>query len=217
MPTAERTHSADSRFPGRDPMSCSPVRSIAAASLAAVVSLGTSATAFGADRLAVSPSDHTTGGLVHRVSAIRNVVVAVDRRLERVLDQLPAGHPPGPIFESLTATQGSFHALIVTIDTHLCSDGGVIGPGDAAQPGGDGFAGDHTISHLAHRLATIRRVLARADSRLVRIIGRYPPGPPVQELDDALAAVRASSAAGFDAIALRLGESTHPPSPCTQT
>jgi hypothetical protein len=41
-----------------------------------------------------------------------------------------------------------------------------------------------------------------------------PSGLPVQELDDALTAVRQTAAAGFDAIAIRIGTDIHPPSPC---
>jgi hypothetical protein len=44
-----------------------------------------------------------------------------------------------------------------------------------------------------------------------------PPGSPTREIEDALMAVRHSSAAGFDAIAVRIGGDIHPPSPCHST
>jgi hypothetical protein len=75
-------------------------------------------------------------------------------------------------------------------------------------------AGDGTTVGLTNQLGSVRSVLTEANGRLIRIGSAYPAGPPVRELDEALTAVRNSAAAGYDAIAARLGWDFHPPSPC---
>lgn len=195
-------------------MSSHPARRIAALSLGAVIVLGTTVTALGADRIPVKSIDDTSTSLVNRIGAIDNVVVAMDARIDRILGALPESHPPSPIFEALTATQASLDTLISTIDNRLCSTDGVIGTGDASLADADVFAGDVTSSGLTNQLSSVRTVLGEANGRLVRIAGAFPPGPPILELDVALSAVRNSSAAGYDAIAGRLDEGIHPPSPC---
>jgi hypothetical protein len=182
--------------------------------MAAVVALVAVGTALGADRIPVRSVDDTSISLVHRIGAVDNVVVAMGARIDRILGSLPEGHPPSPILEALTATQGSLHTLIATIDTRLCTTDGVVGPGDASLADSDTFAGDTSASGLTNQLGSVRTVLAEANGRLVRIAGAFPPGPPVREIHDALTAVRHSAAVGFDAIAGRLGGAIYPPSPC---
>lgn len=195
-------------------MSRSPVRLIAVVSIATIVSLGTALAAFGADRIPVRSVDDTSLSLVNRIGAVDNVVVAMDARIGRILGSLPDGDPPAPILEGLTATKASFHALIATIDSQQCNQDGAVGSGDASLADDDVFAADTTSTGLLNQLGSVRTVLAEANGRLIRIIGSYPPEPPTQELDDALTAVRNSSAAGFDGIAVRIGGDFHPPSPC---
>jgi hypothetical protein len=198
-------------------MSSHPARRVAALYLGIVIALGTAATALGADRIPVKSVDDTSTSLVNRIGAVDNVVVAMDARIERVLGALPEGHPPSPTFEALTTTQASLDTLISTIDNRLCSTDGVIGTGDASLADADVYAGDSTSTGLTNQLGSVRTVLAEANGRLVRIAGVIPAGPPTFELDLALSAVRNSSAAGYDAIAGRLGGGLHPPSPCHST
>jgi hypothetical protein len=67
----------------------------------------------------------------------------------------------------------------------------------------------------AHQSAGLGSIRAHGGERpAIRIGSAYPAGPPVRELDEALTAVRNSAAAGYDAIAARLGWDFHPPSPC---
>lgn len=195
-------------------MSRSPIRLIGVVSLAAIVSLGAAVTAFGADRIPVRSVDDTSLSLVNRIAAVDNVVVAMDGRLERIIGLLPEGHPPAPIFESLTATQASMDALIATIDSQLCTLDGAVGSGDASLADDDVFAADGTTTGLTNQLGSVRTVLAEANGRLVRIIGSFPEGHPPSPIVEGLTAVRASSTAGFDAIAVRIGGAIHPPSPC---
>jgi hypothetical protein len=152
--------------------------------------------------------------IVNRIGAVDNVVVAMDARLGRILVALPVGHPPAPIFENLTATRSSLGVLIATIDTQLCNTDGVIGSGDASLADGDVYASDTTATGLTNQLGSVRAVLAEANGRLVRIAGAYPPGPPTREVQAALAVVRISSTAGFEAITDRLGDAIHPPASC---
>jgi hypothetical protein len=191
-----------------------PTRLTAIASILTCLSLVAATGATAADRVPVQSVDDSGLSFVNRFGAVDNVVGAMDARIDRVLGSLPDGHPPVPIFESLTATQESLHTLIATIDTRLCSQDAIYGSGDASLADGDVFAEDQTASGLTNQLGSVRSVLSEANGRLVRIIGSIPPGPPVRELEDALTAVRQSSAAGFDAIAVRIGVDIHPPSPC---
>jgi hypothetical protein len=194
-----------------------PARLVAIVSVVACVSLVTAAGAGASDRVPVQSVDDPGLSLVNRIGAVDNVVAAMDARIDRIIGSLPEGHPPAPIFESLTATQTSLHTLIATIDTRLCSQDGTYGSGDASLADGDVFAEDRTTTGLTNQLGSVRTVLAEANGRLIRIIGSMPPGPPVRELDDALMAVRQASAFGFDAIAVRIGVDIHPPSPCHTT
>jgi hypothetical protein len=173
--------------------------------------------AVASDRVPVRSVDDASLSVVNRIGAVDNVVVAMDARIDRITGSLPEGHPPAPIFESLTATQASLHTLIATIDTRLCSQDATYGSGDASLADGDVFAEDRTTSGLTNQLGSVRTVLAEANGRLIRIIGSIPSGLPARELELALAAVRHTSAAGFDAIAIRLGVDIHPPSPCHST
>jgi hypothetical protein len=194
-----------------------PARLIAIASILACLSLVTATGAIAADRVPVQSVDDIGLSFVNRIGAADNVVGAMDARIDRVIGSLPEGHPPSPILESLAATQASLHSLIATIDTRLCSQDATYGSGDASLADGDVFAEDRTSSGLTNQLGSVRIVLAEATGRLIRIVGAFPPGPPVQEVEDALIAVRHTAAAGFDAIAVRIGVDIHPPSPCHST
>jgi hypothetical protein len=194
-----------------------PARLVAIVSIFACISLLTAAGAVASDRVPVRSVDDASLSLVNRIGAVDNVVGAMDARIDRIIGSLPEGHPPAPIFESLTATQASLHTLIATIDTRLCSQDAAYGSGDASLADGDVFAEDQTASGLTNQLGSVRSVLSEANGRLIRIIGSFPPGPPTREIEDALTAVRHSSAAGFDAIAVRIGVEIHPPSPCHST
>ena len=189
-------------------------RLITIVSLASIVGLGAVANTLGADRIPVASVDDTNLSLVNRIGAVDNVVAAMDSRLGRILAALPAGYPPSPIYESLSSTRSSLGTLIATVDTQLCNTDGVSGSGDASLADGDVYASDATATGLTNQLGSVRAVLAEATGRLVRIAGAFPAGPPVREVQDALTAVRASSAAGFEAITDRLGDAIHPPSPC---
>ena len=179
---------------------------VAASLLAAAVAAG--------DRIPVSSVDDTSISIANRIAAVDNVVVAVDGRLGRILGALPEGHPPAPIFESLTATRSSLDTIVGTIDARLCTTDGVIGSGDASLADGDVYASDTSSTGLLNQLSSVRGVLSEANGRLVRIYGAVPPGPPGDEARAALTAVRTHAVAGFDAIAGRLGDAIHPPSPC---
>jgi hypothetical protein len=194
-----------------------PARLVAIVSIVTCVSLLTAAGAGASDRVPVQSVDDTGLSLVNRIGAVDNVVGAMDARIDRIIGSLPEGHPPAPIFESLTATQASLHTLIATIDTRLCSQDATYGSGDASLADADVFAEDRTTTGLTNQLGSVRTVLTEANGRLIRIIGFLPPGPPTRELVDALTTVRQSSAAGFDAIAVRIGVDIHPPSPCHST
>jgi len=194
-----------------------PARLVAIVSIVACISLLMAAGAVASDRVPVRSVDDTGLSIVNRISAVDNVVRAMDARIDRITGSLPAGHPPAPIFESLTATQASLHTLIATIDTRLCSQDATYGSGDSSLADGDVFAEDRTTTGLTNQLGSVRTVLAEATGRLIRVIGSMPPGPPVREIENALMAVRHSSAAGFDAIAVRIGGDIHPPSPCHST
>ena len=198
-------------------MSPSLPRRAAVVSLTVVFALGAAATALGADRIPVSSVDNTDLSLVNRIGAVDHVVVAMDARIDRIIGAYPPGPPVRELDDALTATQASLHTLIATIDNRLCSQDGIIGPGDASLADSDVFAADQTKTGLTNQLSAVRTVLAEGTGRLVRIGGNYPPGPPTFELDEALSAVRNSSAAGYDAIAVRLGGNLHPPSPCHST
>lgn len=191
-----------------------PARLVTIVSIVACLSLAAVAGAVAADRVPVQSVDDSSLTIVNRIGAVDNVVRAMDARIDRIIGSLPEGHPPSPIFESLTATQASLHTLIATIDTRLCSQDATYGSGDASLADGDVFAEDRTTSGLINQLGSVRTVLAEANGRLIRIVASFPPGPPVRELDDALTAVRHTSAVGFDAIAVRIGVDLHPPSPC---
>jgi hypothetical protein len=191
-----------------------PARLIATMAIVSCVSLLTATGAVASDRVPVRSVDDAGLSLVNRIGAVDNVVVAMDARIDRIRASLPAGHPPSPIFESLTATQASLHTLIATIDTRLCSQDATYGSGDASLADADVFAEDRTTTGLTNQLGSVRTVLGEATGRLIRVIGSIPAGPPVRELEDALTAVRHSAAAGFDAIAVRIGGDIHPPSPC---
>ena len=194
-----------------------PVRLVAIVSIVACIGFVTAAGAVASDRLPVRSVDDTSLSIVNRIGAVDNVVGAMDARIDRIIGSLPDGHPTAPIFESLTATQASLHTLIATIDTRLCSQDSTYGSGDASLADGDVFAENRTASGLTNQLGSVRSVLSEANGRLIRIIGSIPPGPPTREIEDALTAVRHSSAAGFDAIAVRIGVEIHPPSPCHST
>ena len=194
-----------------------PARLIAVVSILACMSLLATTGAVAGDRVPVRSIDDTSLSIVNRIAAVDNVVGAMDSRLDRIIGSLPEGHPPAPIFESLTATQASLHTLIATIDTRLCSQDSTYGSGDASLADGDVFAEDRTASGLTNQLGSVRSVLSEANGRLIRVIGSFPPGPPTREIEDALTAVRHSSAVGFDAIAVRIGVDIHPPSPCHST
>jgi hypothetical protein len=189
-------------------------RLVAIVSILACVSLVAATATVATDRVPVRSVDDISLPIVNRISAVDNVVGAMDARIDRIIGSLPEGHPPSPIFESLTATQASLHTLIATIDSRLCSQDATYGPGDASLADGDVFAEDRTSSGLANQLGSVRTVLAESNGRLIRIFGSIPPGPPTREVEDALSAVRHTSAAGFDAIAVRIGVDIHPPSPC---
>jgi hypothetical protein len=194
-----------------------PARFIAIVSIVACASLLTAAGASASDRVPVQSVDDTGLSLVNRIGAVDNVVGAMDARIDRIIRSLPEGRPPAPIFENMTATQASLHTLIATIDTRLCSQDGTYGSGDASLADGDVFAEDRTATGLTNQLGSVRTVLAEANGRLIRIIGSLPPGLPTWDLEDALTAVRHTAAAGFDAIAVRIGTDIHPPSPCHST
>ena len=194
-----------------------PARLIAVVSILACMSLLATTGAVAGDRVPVRSIDDTSLSIVNRIAAVDNVVGAMDARIDRIIGSLPDGHPPAPIFESLTATQASLHTLIATIDTRLCSQDSTYGSGDASLADGDVFAEDRTASGLTNQLGSVRSVLSEANGRLIRVIGSFPPGPPTREIEDALTAVRHSSAVGFDAIAVRIGVDIHPPSPCHST
>lgn len=194
-----------------------PARLVAIVSIVACVSLAIAGSTLGADRVPVKSVDDTSLSIVNRIGAVDNVVGAMDARIDRITGSLPEGHPPAPIFESLTATQASLHTLIATIDTRLCSQDATYGSGDASLVDGDVFAEDRTTTGLTNQLGSVRTVLAEGNGRLIRILGSLPPEPPTREIEDALMAVRHSSAAGFDAIAVRIGVDIHPPSPCHST
>ncbi len=74
-------------------MSSHPARRIAALSLGAVIVLGTTVTALGADRIPVKSIDDTSTSLVNRIGAIDNVVVAMDARIDRI-PRRPARESP---------------------------------------------------------------------------------------------------------------------------
>ena len=190
-----------------------PARLVTVVSIVACVSLSAAGVA-ASDRVPVQSVDDASLPLGNRIGAVDNVVTAMDARIGRIIGALPAGHPPSPIIEGLTGTQASLHTLIATIDSRLCSQDATYGSGDASLADGDVFASDLTSTGLTNQLGSVRTVLGEANGRLVRIIGSLPPGPPVREVEDALTAVRHSSAAGFDAIAIRIGVDIHPPSPC---
>jgi hypothetical protein len=194
-----------------------PARLVTSVSIVACVSLAIAGGTLGADRVPVKSVDDTSLSMVNRIGAVDNVVGAMDARIVRIIGSLPEGHPPAPIFESLTATQASLHTLIATIDTRLCSQDATYGSGDASLADADVFAEDRTATGLTNQLGSVRTVLAEGNGRLIRVIGSFPPGPPVRELEDALTAVRHTAAAGFDAIAVRIGVDIHPPSPCHST
>lgn len=194
-----------------------PARLVTIVSIVACLSLAAASAAVAADRVPVQSVDNTSLSIANRIGAVDNVVGAMDTRIDRIIGSLPEGHPPSPIFESLTATQTSLHTLIATIDTRLCSQDATYGSGDASLADGDVFAEDRTTSGLTNQLDSVRKVLAEANGRLIRITGALPPGPPTREIEDALTAVRHTSAAGFDAIAVRIGVDVHPPSPCHST
>ena len=194
-----------------------PAPLVAIVSIVVCASLTATAVALATDRVPVQSVDDASLSIVNRIGAVDNVVGAMDARIGRIIGSLPEGHPPSPIFESLTATQASLHTLIATIDTRLCSQDATYGSGDASLADGDVFAEDRTASGLTNQLGSVRSVLSEANGRLIRIIGSFPPGPPSAEIEDALTAVRHSSAAGFDAIAVRIGVDIHPPSPCHST
>jgi hypothetical protein len=194
-----------------------PARLVTIVSMVACLSLATAAGSVASDRVPVQSVDDSSLSIVNRIGAVDNVVGAMDARIDRIIGSLPEGHPPAPIFESLTATQASLHTLIATIDSRLCSQDGTYGAGDASLADGDVFAEDRTTSGLTNQLGSVRTVLAETNGRLIRIIGSMPPGPPTREIEDALTAVRHSSAAGFDAVAVRIGADIHPPSPCHST
>jgi hypothetical protein len=183
-------------------------------SIVGCITLLTAAGAVASERVPVRSVDDASLSIVNRIGAVDNVVTAMDARIDRVIGSLPEGHPPSPIFESLTATQASLDTVIATIDARLCSQDAIFGSGDASLADGDVFAEDRTANGLTYQLASVRTVLAEANGRLIRVIGSMPPGPPVREIEDALTAVRSSSATGFDAIAVRIGVDIHPPSPC---
>jgi hypothetical protein len=194
-----------------------PARLVTIVSLVACVSLAAAPGAFAADRLPVRSVDDSSLSIANRIGAVDNVVTAMDARIDRIIGSLPAGHPPSPIFEGLTATQASMHTLIATIDSRLCTQDATYGTGDASLADGDVFAEDRTAGGLTNQLGSVRTVLAEANGRLIRIIGSMPAGPPVSDLEAALTAVRHTAAAGFDAIAVRIGTDIHPPSPCHST
>ncbi len=191
-----------------------PARLVAMLSIVGCITLLTAAGAVASERVPVRSVDDASLSIVNRIGAVDNVVTAMDARIDRVIGSLPEGHPPSPIFESLTATQASLDTVIATIDARLCSQDAIFGSGDASLADGDVFAEDRTANGLTYQLASVRTVLAEANGRLIRVIGSMPPGPPVREIEDALTAVRSSSATGFDAIAVRIGVDIHPPSPC---
>lgn len=194
-----------------------PARLVTIVSIVACLSLAAASAAVAADRVPVQSVDNTSLSIANRIGAVDNVVGAMDTRIDRIIGSLPEEHPPSPIFESLTATQTSLHTLIATTDTRLCSQDATYGSGDASLADGDVFAEDRTTSGLTNQLDSVRKVLAEANGRLIRITGALPPGPPTREIEDALTAVRHTSAAGFDAIAVRIGVDVHPPSPCHST
>lgn len=191
-----------------------PARLVATMSIVACISLLTATGVVASNRVPVRFVHDAGLSIVHRIGAVDNVVVAMDARIDRITASLSDGQPPAPIFESLTATQASLHSLIATIDTRLCSQDVTYGSGDASLADADVFAEDRTTTGLTNRLGSVRTVLAEATGRLIRVIGAMPPGPPTREIENALMAVRHSSAAGFDAIAIRIGVDIHPPSPC---
>ena len=104
--------------------------------------------------------------------------------------------------------------MIATVDAEICTQDGMFGTGGSNLADSDVFAGDGTTAGLINQLGSVRFVLSEANGRLIRIGGAYPAGPPVREVEEALTAVRNGAAAGFDAIAARLGRDLYPPSPC---
>ena len=190
-----------------------PARLVTIVSIVACVSLSAGGVA-ASDRIPVQSVDDTSLSIGNRIGAVDNVVTAMDARIDRIIGSLPEGHPPAPIIQGLTLTQASLHTLIATIDSRLCSQDAAYGSGDASLADSDVFAEDRTSTGLTNQLGSVRTVLGEANGRLVRIIGSLPPGPPVREIEDALTAVRDSSAAGFDAIAIRIGVDIQPPSAC---
>jgi hypothetical protein len=173
------------------------------------------ATVAAGDRIPVSSVDDTSVSIANRVGAVDNVVVVVDGRLDRILAAYPPGPPVVPVSDSLVATRQSLGVVINTVDTRLCTTDGTIGTGDASLADGDVYASDSSSTGLLNQLSSVRGVLSEANGRLIRIYGAYPPGPPTDEVRAALTAVRTHAVAGFDAIANRLGDAIHPPSPCT--
>jgi hypothetical protein len=179
---------------------------VAGSLLAAAVAAG--------DRIPVSSVDDTSISIANRIAAVDNVVVAVDGRLGRILAAYPPGPPVVPVSDSLVATRQSLGVIINSVDARLCTTDGIIGTGDASLADGDIYASDSSSTGLLNQLSSVRGVLSEANGRLVRIYGAYPPGPPTDEVRAELTAVRTHAVAGFDAIASRLGDAIHPPSPC---
>ncbi|MDP9227007.1 MAG: hypothetical protein M3P18_24820 [Actinomycetota bacterium] len=200
-----------------NPMSHHLSRLITIVSLASIVSLAAAANTFGADRIPVSSVDDPSLSIANRISAVDNVVVAIDGRLQRIIGAYPPGPPVIPVVDSLSATRQALGTIVATVDSRLCTQDAAIGQGDASLADGDVFAGDSSNTGLLNQLSSVRGVLAEANGRLVRIYGAFPPGPPVDEARTALIHVRNDAVAGFEAITARLGDAIHPPSPCFTT
>ena len=172
------------------------------------------ATAVASDRIPVSSVDDTSLSLANRIAAVDNVVVAMDGRLQRIIGSMPPGPPVIPVADSLSATRQSLGAIIATLDSRLCTQDGAIGQGDASLADGDLFASDTSSTGLLNQLSSVRGVASEANGRLVRIYIAFPAGPPVDQARTALIGVRTDAVAGYEAITARLGDATHPPSPC---
>ena len=181
----DRSLSSGATTPGGEGLMASRSRRIrpffvGALSATLLLSAVLAATVVAGDRIPISSVDDGSLSQANRISAVDNVIVAIEGRLQRIIGAIPPGPPVIPVSDGLSATRQSLGTIIGTVDSRLCTQDGVFGQGDASLADGDAFATDASSTGLVNQLSSVRGVVSEANGRLIRILRGASAGTAYQ-------------------------------------
>ena len=173
-----------------------------------------------ANRVPVSSVDDATSPTANRITAVTNIVVATNARVDRVALAWPPNPcavlaEPTALCTAAIEVVGAYSALGQAV-VDACAGSPVVGPGDAVISDADTHAADTSSAGIANQLASITTVLGNANDRLggIRLPSPVPPDGPEAAALNALSV--AIFAGGTDALGLVGGGGfDYPPNPCS--